>query len=93
MFIYHFLCGVGGSRTLVQTGKPYAFYMLIPDFGFRAVARPGPPTAALSPKISSCRRGFSMTIPDFTAPLNQSASEQQPLSDVSSSHLVKGLSQ
>ena len=26
--------GAGGSRTLVQTGKPYAFYMLIPDFVF-----------------------------------------------------------
>ena len=26
--------GAGGSRTLVQTGKPYAFYMLIPDFIF-----------------------------------------------------------
>ena len=26
--------GAGGSRTLVQTGKPYAFYMLIPAFIF-----------------------------------------------------------
>ena len=42
------LGGAGGSRTLVQTGKPYAFYTLIPDFGFRAAARPGPPTTALS---------------------------------------------
>ena len=49
--------GAGGIRTLVQTGKPYAFYMLIPDFGFRVAARPGPPTATLSPKISSRRRG------------------------------------
>ena len=23
------VCGAGGSRTLVQTRKPYAFYMLI----------------------------------------------------------------
>ena len=43
-------CGAGGSRTLVQTGKPYAFYTLIPDFGFRAAARPGPPTDALAPE-------------------------------------------
>ena len=42
--------GPGGSRTLVQTGKPYAFYMLIPDFGFRVMARPGPPTSTLSPQ-------------------------------------------
>ena len=27
-------CGAGGSRTLVQTGKPYAFYTLILDFIF-----------------------------------------------------------
>ena len=28
-------CGPGGSRTLVQTRKPYAFYMLISAFDFR----------------------------------------------------------
>ena len=28
------LGGAGGSRTLVQTGKPYAFYTLILDFVF-----------------------------------------------------------
>ena len=44
-------CGAGGSRTLVQTGKPYAFYTLIPAFGFRAAARPGPPTDALAPEF------------------------------------------
>ena len=82
--------GAGGSRTLVQTGKPYAFYMLIPDFVFRAAARPGPPTATLSPKISSCRRSFSLTISDLTAPPCRRASEQQPPGDVSSSHLVGG---
>ena len=49
-----FFCGAGGSRTLVQTGKPYAFYTLIPAFGFRAAARPGPPTAALSPEFHPC---------------------------------------
>lgn len=51
--IISFICGAGGIRTLVQTGKPYAFYTLIPAFGFRAAARPGPPTATLSPKTSS----------------------------------------
>ena len=44
--------GAGGNRTLVQTGKPYAFYTLIPAFDFRAQARPGPPTCALSFKFS-----------------------------------------
>ena len=42
--------GAGGSRTLVQTGKPYAFYTLIPDFGFRVPTRPGPPTDTLAPE-------------------------------------------
>ena len=46
--------GVGGSRTLVQTGKPYAFYTLILDFGFRAPARPKPPTDTLAPKSHPC---------------------------------------
>ena len=45
------LRGAGGSRTLVQTGKPYAFYTLIPAFGFRAPTRPGPPIDALAPKF------------------------------------------
>ena len=44
--------GAGGNRTLVQTGKPYAFYTLIPAFGFRVRARPGPPTRTLSFKFS-----------------------------------------
>jgi len=50
------LGGAGGIRTLVQTGKPYAFYMLISAFNFRAAARPEPPTVALSSKVSSMRR-------------------------------------
>lgn len=44
--------GPGENRTPVQTRKPYAFYMLIFAFGFRAYARPKPPTYALSPNIS-----------------------------------------
>ena len=35
-WVLNSLCGPGGSRTLVQTRKPYAFYMLISAFGFRA---------------------------------------------------------
>jgi len=56
-------CGAGGIRTHVQTGKPYAFYTLIPAFGFRALARPGPPTNALSPKISFGERGHTKLFP------------------------------
>ena len=40
--------GPAESRTPVRTRKPYAFYMLISAFGFRALARPEPPTNALS---------------------------------------------
>ncbi len=43
-------CGPGGIRTLVRTVRPYAFYTLIPAFGFRVLARPGPPTNTLSSK-------------------------------------------
>jgi len=32
--INKFHCGAGGSRTRVQTRKPQAFYMLIPDLIF-----------------------------------------------------------
>jgi hypothetical protein len=45
------MSGAGGIRTLVQTRKQYAFYMLISAFGFRALARPEPPTCALSSKF------------------------------------------
>ena len=55
--------GAGGNRTRVQTRKPYAFYTLIPAFDFRATARPGPPTGALSPKISSSIRGYERLFP------------------------------
>jgi len=32
--IVNWICGDGGSRTLVRTRKPYAFYTLIPDLIF-----------------------------------------------------------
>lgn len=37
--------------------------------------------------------GHTLTISDLSAPLDQEDSEQHPLSDVSSHHLVTGLSQ
>ena len=57
--------GAGGSRTRVQTRKPYAFYTLIPACGFRALARPGPPTNALSSKASSAAWGGNKLFPIY----------------------------
>ena len=51
---WHLQRGAGGIRTLVQTGKPYAFYTLIPAFGFRVPTRPGPPIDTLAPKFHPC---------------------------------------
>ena len=67
----HAIRGPGGSRTLVQTRKPYAFYMLISAFGFRVQARPEPPTCTLVLKISFRPQDKTETIPDFAAPLDQ----------------------
>ena len=57
--------GAGGIRTLVQTGKPYAFYMLILAFGFRVATRPRPPIATLSSKISPVQRGILELFPIY----------------------------
>ena len=62
--------GAGGIRTLVQTGKPYAFYMLILAFGFRVATRPRPPIATLSSKISPVQRGIQELFPILPAPLD-----------------------
>ena len=84
--------GAGGNRTLVQTGKQYAFYMLILAFIF--VRRqdpdhqPEPYSLKLHPRIGTCEdySRFSYTaLPD--------ASEQELLSDVSSPQPVRRLSQ
>ena len=62
--------GPGGIRTHVRTRKPYAFYTLIPAFGFRAMARPGPPTITLASKISLSHRGLTKPFPKESAPLD-----------------------
>ena len=41
-------------------------------------------------RVSSSDRGLLKTISDVTAPLHQGVSEKEPLSDVSSHHLVTG---
>ena len=57
--------GAGGIRTLVQTGKPYAFYMLILAFDFRVATRPRPPIATLSSKVSLVQRGIHRLFPIY----------------------------
>ena len=61
----YLFCGAGGIRTHVQTGKPYAFYMLILAFGFRDATRPRPPIAPLSSKTSPVRRGTHWLFPIY----------------------------
>jgi len=64
--------GDGGGRTLVQTRNQYAFYMLIPAFGFRALARPGPPTNTLVWKFHAVIQTLTTLFPIFCASLIQS---------------------
>ena len=75
--------GSGGSRTLVRTRKPYAFYTLILDFGFRAPARPKPPTAALAPKlhpcIGACRDYFRFNLRHLIFGFGTRSSERRPV--------------
>ena len=80
--------GAGGSRTRVQTGKPYAFYTLIPVFGFRVAARPGPPIDTLSSEFHRAAEAQHDYF-RFTCTAEPSDSEQHPWSDVSSSYLVR----
>lgn len=85
--------GAGGSRTLVQTGKPYAFYMLIPAFVFRIMTRPGPPIMTLSPEfhlpVGAPRRLFPIILHRYTFLIRNNIQK----SDVSFPHLVRELSQ
>ena len=51
--------GLAEIRTPVRTRKPYVFYMLISAFGFRATARPEPPTVTLSSKLHPCTEAYT----------------------------------
>ena len=79
--------GAGGIRTLVQTGKPYAFYTFISAFIFVIWQdlnhQPYPYPLKFHPSIEAYQNYFRIP-----APLNQQDSEQHPLSDVSFHHLV-----
>ena len=70
----YFFCGDSGIRTRVQTRNQYAFYTLILAFYFRAMARPKPPTIALSAKISFWHRSLPKPVPIFPHRLIHSAS-------------------
>ena len=63
------LCGAGGIRTLVQTVKPCAFYMLILDFIFVLRQDPSHQPQPYPRKISQEHRGTTPAIPDISAPL------------------------
>ena len=88
---FSIFCGADGSRTRVQTRNQSAFYMLIFAFGFRASARPKPPTNALSAKISHTPHGRHMLSPILPHHFARRF-RAWLLSDVLSQHLVPRLS-
>ena len=62
--------GAGGSRTLVQTRKPYAFYMLILAFVF---VLQQDPSHQLQPYLLKLHRGVGVPprlFPIYPAPLS-----------------------
>ena len=63
--------GAGGDWTLVQTGKPCAFYTLIPDLVFEHKQDLDHQLAPYSLKIRQTIETSRVTIPDFPAPLDQ----------------------
>ena len=85
------LSGAGGSRTLVQTAGPYAFYTLIPALVFVCRQDPGhQPTPY--PLNLTLQAGLCRAIPDIAAPLCRNASGREPPSGVPFRHLVAELS-
>ena len=77
---FRLLCGPGGDRTLVQTGKPYAFYMLISLLDCRAECGAG---TALHNAVSSenfiCGMRLPPTISDMLHHTGQEASGKTAL--------------
>lgn len=77
---FAFKSGPGGDRTLVQTGKPYAFYMLISLLDCRAKCGAG--TAfdnAVSSKVFICGTRLPPTISDMLHHAVQEASGKTAL--------------
>lgn len=73
-------------------GEAMCFLHAYLSFGFRATARPEPPTAALSPEFLTFGAGPPRAISDFAAPPCRRASERELPGDVSFQHLVPKLS-
>ena len=81
--------GAGGSRTLVQTGKPYAFYMLILVFIFVMQQDPNhqlqPYPLKLHPPVEAPKKLFPIYLHRYTFLIRNNIQK----SDVSFSHLVR----
>ena len=77
---FRLLCGPGGDRTLVQTGQPYALYMLISLLDCRAECGAG---TALHNAVSSenfiCGMRLPPTISDMLHHTDQEASGKTAL--------------
>ena len=67
--LFFCLSGAGGIRTLVQTGKPYAFYMLILAFIFVLQQDPSHQPQPYPLNFIGLSRP-NLTIPDLPAPLD-----------------------
>ncbi len=82
--------GAGGIRTLVQTGKPYAFYMLILAFVFELQQDPNhqlqPYPLKLHLTVEAPVRLFPINLHRYTFLIRNNIQK----SDVSSLHLVRG---
>ena len=85
--------GDGGSRTLVQTRNPQAFYMLIPLLVFVPRKGTNALNATLSPKFRHAVGAPTRLSRNCLAPRAQAGIRNLHLRDVSSTHLVSGLSQ
>ena len=85
--------GDGGSRTLVQTRNPQAFYMLIPLLVFVPCKGTNALNATLSPKFRHAVGAPTRLSRNCLAPRAQAGIRNLHLRDVSSAHLVSGLSQ
>ena len=59
------ICGAGGFRTHVQTGKYCAFYTFISAFICQIITRPEPPIITLVFKVSSKNQDLFRLFPIF----------------------------
>ena len=91
-FMSYATSGAGGIRTLVQTRKQSAFFMLSFILFVRNERDWSHQTQSLTSKVSKRSRSLSYPISDLPAPPYQIASEPQHPGDVLFRHLVAELS-